>query len=250
MKQKLKPCECLALKFLANKSNKYKLLVPNTKTKINALRYLTDHLYIYLNQNELNNRCFPFDLKQFGFINNTNEIIPDYNIKPPNTYFCIDKDSTDYFFTGFYKISETNKQYVIQMDFIYTASEISNEFDSTYITPTPGQNDTSQKIYMYYNSGNYDGIASVIRSGSFPPYVQGSPLKFYYFVRRNGILPKNRMDTLTGYQINADGNTIIFNNETCDIIRLKVTYSWNDDHSEGNPSIGEIVFTTKIEISK
>lgn len=67
--KKLKPYECLALKYLMNKSNKHHLLLANTptknKNKEKIINYLNNHLYIYLNK--IDNRYFSFDLKKIWF---------------------------------------------------------------------------------------------------------------------------------------------------------------------------------------
>ena len=62
--KKLKPHECLALKYLMNKSNKHYLLLTQNKNNTNISNYLNEHLYIWLGMNNINNRYFPFDLKQ------------------------------------------------------------------------------------------------------------------------------------------------------------------------------------------
>ena len=248
-KQKLKPYECLALKYLMNKLNKHCLLLTQDKNKTNISNYLNNHLYIWLVN--INNRYFPFDLKQYGFINNTTSLVPNYKYNTPgNNYFRLDENGNQKFFTGFYKISQTTNIINIEIDFIYTASENSFTFDNQYITKTPNQ-DIDNQIYFYYKSGNYNGIASLIRTDDFPPYNVGDNINVFYFIRKNGILPKNRMQLLNNYTL--DNNTITFNDngEQCQIYQLKVINSWKENHSDDTQlEIGDIVFSTQIQINR
>lgn len=161
----------------------------------------------------------------------------------------LDEGGNQKFFTGFYKISQTMDIINIEIDFIYTASENSLTFDNQYITKTPNQN-ISNEIYFYYKSGNYDGIASLLLNENFPPYDKDDKINVFYFIRKNSVLPKNREQLLDNYTLND--NTIIFNDnqEECQIYQLTVTSSWKENNPNiVNPTIGNTVFSTKIQIN-
>lgn len=249
--QRLKQCECLILKYMNNKANKHHLLLAQNKNKTNIIDYLNNHLYIWLSANQINNRYFSFDLKQYGFINNTSELFPKYTYGVPgNHYFRLDIGGGQKFFTGFYKISQTTNNINVRIDYIYTASENEGEFDNRYIAKTPNQ-DIINQIYFYYKSGNYNGIASLLINDGFPSYNVGDNINVFYFIRKNGILPKNRMQLLNNYTIN--NNMIIFNDngEQCQIYQLKVINSWKENNpNDIEPKIGDIVFSTQIQINK
>lgn len=214
------------------------------------MNYLNDHLYIYIGEDEIDNRFFPFNLKQYGFIYNTTEIIPQYTYGgAPDYFFQLNDSDSLKFFTSFYKLTETNTKYNIQIDTIYVASETDLSFDDRYISKTPNTENSGSTIYFYYKTGNYDGITTLIIYNDFPTYENGGMPDTFYFVRKNRKLPENGMELLSDYTV-AD-NVITFDDgEKCNIIKCEIFNYWKDNNSETNPELGDILFSVKIEISK